>query len=63
MLIQFDIPDELAQQFASQPGAHTRRAEPLTMEGVRSGKLTEYQARQLLRISSRYEIAAYALSF
>ena len=51
----FDVPEELARQFHAEPGGIARAAvEALAAEGVRSGKLTVYQARQMLGIRSRY---------
>lgn len=60
MRVELDVPDEMARQFAAQPGGITRAAtEGLAAEGVRSGKLTVYQARQLLGIRSRYEMDGF----
>ena len=60
MRVQLDVPDEVARQFAAEPGGLTRAAtEALAVEGVRSGKLTVYQARQLLGIRSRYEMDGF----
>ena len=57
MRVDFDIPEEVAKQFASEPGGIARAAtEALAIEGVRSGKLTVFQARQMLGIGSRYEM-------
>jgi hypothetical protein len=43
-----------------EPGRITRAAlEALAVEGVRSGKLTVYQARQVLGIPSRYEMDGF----
>jgi hypothetical protein len=51
---------QLAQQFATHPGGIARAAiEALAVEGERSGKLTEYQARQLSGVSSRYEMDGF----
>ena len=37
MLVQFDVPEEMARQFAADPGGITRAAtEALAVEGVRS---------------------------
>jgi hypothetical protein len=60
MLVHFDIPEEVAQQFTTEPGGITQAAvEALAAEGVRSGKLTVYQARQMLGIRSRYEMDGF----
>lgn len=60
MQIHLDVPEDVAQQFAAEPGGITRAAmEALAIEGVRSGKLTVYQARQMLGIPSRYEMDGF----
>ena len=60
MRVRFDVPEEVARQFAAELGGVTRAAaEALAVEGVRSGKLTVYQARQLLGIRSRYEMDGF----
>ena len=60
MQVHLDIPEDVAQRFAAEPGGLTRVAlEALAVEGVRSGKLTEYQARQMLGITSRYEMDGF----
>src|SRR5947209_8066915 len=60
MRVHLDVPEEVARQFAAQPGGITRAAtEALAIEGVRSGKLTVYQARQMLGIRSRYEMDGF----
>jgi hypothetical protein len=57
MDVHFDVPEELARQLAPEPGGIARVAlEALAVEGVRSGKLTIYQARQMLGVRSRYEM-------
>jgi hypothetical protein len=57
MDVHLDVPEEVARQFAGEPGGITRVAiEALAMEGVRSGKLTVRQAREMLGIRSRYEM-------
>jgi hypothetical protein len=50
MQIHLDVPEDVAQQFAAQPGGVTRAA---------IEKLTTYQARQLLGIRSRYEMDGF----
>jgi hypothetical protein len=58
--IHLQLPDEIARQFGGEPGLVTRAAaEALAIEGVRSGKLTTRQARQMLRIASRYEMDGF----
>ncbi len=60
MQVHLDVPEEVAQQFAEEPGGITRAAlEALALEGVRSGKLTVHQARQMLGISSRYQMDGF----
>lgn len=60
MQVHLDVPEEVAQRFAAEPGGITRAAlEALAIEGVRSGKLTVHQARQMLGISSRYEMDGF----
>jgi hypothetical protein len=60
MRVDLDIPEEVVRQFAADPGGVARAVvEALAAEGVRSGKLTVYQARQMLGIRSRYEIEGF----
>jgi hypothetical protein len=60
MQVRLDVPEEVAKQFAAEPGGVTRAAlEALAIEGVRSGKLTVHQARQMLGIASRYEMDGF----
>jgi len=60
MRVDFEVPDDLAQQFGAEPGAINRAAaEALALEGVRTGKLTVYQARLLLGIRTRYEMDGF----
>ena len=60
MRVHLDVPEEVARKFAVEPGGITRAAtEALAIEGVRSGKLTVYQARQMLGIRSRYEMDGF----
>jgi hypothetical protein len=60
MQIHLDVPEYVAQQFAAEPGGIARIAlEALAVEGVRSGKLTEHQARQMLGIRTRYEMDGF----
>ncbi len=60
MDVHFDIPEEVARQFTAEPGGIARAAvEALAVEGVRSGRLTVYQARQMLGIRSRYEMDGF----
>lgn len=60
MRVRLDVPEEVAKQFATEPGGVTRAAlEALAIEGVRSGKLTVHQAREMLGIASRYEMDGF----
>jgi len=60
MQVHLDVPEEVARQFGDEPGGITRVAiEALALEGVRSGKLTEHQAREMLGIRSRYEMDGF----
>ena len=60
MRVQLDVPEEVAREFDAEPGGIIRAAtEALAIEGVRSGKLTIYQARQMLGIRSRYEMDGF----
>ncbi len=60
MQVHLDVPEDVARQFASEPGGIRRAAlEALAIEGIRSGKLTVHQARQMLGITSRYEMDGF----
>ena len=60
MQVSLDLPEDVAQQFATEPGGIARAAlEALAVEGVRSGKLSVYQARLMLGISSRYQMDGF----
>jgi len=60
MQVYLDVPEDVARQFAAEPGGITRAAlEALAIEGVRSGKLTVHQAGQMLGIPSRYEMDGF----
>jgi hypothetical protein len=60
MQVHLDVPEDVARRFAAEPGGITRAAlEALAIEGVRSGKLTVHQARQMLGILSRYEMDGF----
>lgn len=60
MDVHFEIPEELARHLASDAKGLARAAlEALAAEGVRSGKLTIFQARSLLGIQSRYEMDGF----
>jgi hypothetical protein len=60
MDVHLEIPEEFARQLASDSTGLARLAlEALAAEGVRSGKLTTFQARRLLGIQSRYEMDGF----
>ncbi len=60
MEVTLDVPEDVARVFAADLSALTRVAlEALALEGVRSGKLTIAQARQLVGIRSRYEMDGF----
>lgn len=57
MTIHLEVPEELARRIASDDSSLTRVAlEALAAEGVRSGKLSVFEARTLLGGRSRYEM-------
>jgi hypothetical protein len=57
MRVNLDVPEDVALRFAGEPGGVGRAAmEALAVAGVRSGKLTLRQAREMLGIRSRYEM-------
>jgi hypothetical protein len=60
MDVHLEVPQEFARHFAADPKRVARVAlEALAAEGVRSGKLTTFQARSLLGIQSRYEMDGF----
>ena len=60
MDVHLEVPEELARQLASDSEDLARVAlEALAAEGVRSGKLSVFQARELLGIQSRYEMDGF----
>jgi hypothetical protein len=60
MQVHLDVPEDVARLFAADPGGVTRAAlEALAAEGVRLGKLTVYQAGQMLGIESRYQMDGF----
>ena len=63
MDVHLEVPEELARQLASDSEDLARVAlEALAVEGVRSGKLSVFQARDLLGIRSRYEMDGFLKS-
>ena len=60
MDVHLEVPEELARQLASDSEELARVAlEALAAEGVRSGKLSVFQARELLGVQSRYEMDGF----
>ena len=60
MKVLLDVPEEMAPVVAAGSGELPRATlEAVAVEGVRSGKLTVFQARQMLGISSRYEMDGF----
>ena len=60
MDVHLEVPEELARQLASDGKNLARVAlEALAVEGVRSEKLSVFQARELLGIQSRYEMDGF----
>ena len=60
MDVHFEVPEEFARHLASDSEGLARVAlEALAAEGVRSAKLTTFQARSLLGIRSRYEMDGF----
>jgi uncharacterized protein UPF0175 len=60
MNVHLEVPAELARQLAFDSEGLARVAlEALADEGVRSGKLSVFQARTLLGIQSRYEMDGF----
>jgi hypothetical protein len=60
MEVRIEVPEEFARRFASDAEGLARVAlEALAAEGVRSGKLTAFQARNLLGIQSRYDMDGF----
>lgn len=57
MTVKLEIPEEFARRLAPDDASLARAAlEALAVEGVRSGKLTAFQARRLLGIESRFDM-------
>jgi hypothetical protein len=59
MDVHLEIPEDLARQLASDANGLARTAPEAALEGIRSGKLTDAQARRLLGIHSRYEMEGF----
>jgi len=60
MDVHLEVPEEVARRLAPDFKGLARAAlEALAAEGVRSGKLSVFQARTLLGIQSRYEMDGF----
>jgi hypothetical protein len=60
MDVHLDIPEEFARHLAPDATGLARAAlEALAADAVRSGRLTNFQARGLLGIQSRYEMDGF----
>ena len=60
MNVHLEVPEEFARRLASDSDGLARVAlEALAAEGVRSGKLSVFQARTLLGIRSRHEMDGF----
>jgi hypothetical protein len=60
MLVTVEIPDEMARKLEAKGQDPARAAlEALAIEGYRSGTLSEYQTRDLLGFTTRYELDGF----
>ena len=60
MQIVFDIPDEMAHNFAPTGEGLSRAAlEALALEGYRTKRLTESELRRILGFESRFDVHAF----
>ena len=60
MQVTFELPEDIANQFAGDPSGLSRAAtEALAIEGVRSGKLSAGQARRMLGFQTRMQVDAF----
>jgi hypothetical protein len=60
MEVKFEIPDDLAPMFADSGQALSRAAlEAIGLEAYRQGRISGYQLRTMLGISSRYELDGF----
>ena len=60
MRVTLEIPEDLAALLSDGMDGLTRAAlEALSLEGLRSGKISVAQARRLLGITSRYELDGF----
>lgn len=60
MQVTFEVPEQFAREFEQSAEELSRTAlEAFALEGIRSGKLSEAQAQQLLGIESRYAMDGF----
>ena len=60
MQVTLNLPEDLARLLGDDAPSLTRAAlEALALEGIRTGKLSEAQARRLLGIPTRYEMDGF----
>jgi predicted HTH domain antitoxin len=60
MQVTLEIPDDMAGKLAPQGQDPARAAlEAVAIEGYRSGALSAYQTRRLLRFETRYELDGF----
>lgn len=60
MQVTLNLPEDLARLLGDDASSLTRAAlEALALEGIRTGKLSEAQARRLLGIATRYEMDGF----
>jgi len=60
MQVTFELPEDIASQFAGDPSGLSRAAtEALAIEGVRTGKLSAGQARRMLGFQTRMQVDAF----
>jgi hypothetical protein len=58
--VTLEVPEDLAPLLGQNVAGLSRAAlEALALEGLRTGKLTEAQARRLIGIESRYEMGGF----
>lgn len=60
MNIAIEIPDDIAQALAAQPGGASRAVlEAVAVEAYRSGAITSAQVQQMLGLRSRWETESF----
>ncbi|MBZ5617482.1 MAG: UPF0175 family protein [Acidobacteriia bacterium] len=59
MEVTIELPDEIADQIRNASGDVARRVlEAFAIDSYRSGKLTGWQVRQVLRLQTRFDLDA-----